>query len=388
MKVLPVYLQYDFTLAFFASTGFLDGPQALVLSPGPLMMLYFDQVVHFTKGSRSYTFQIAYDILVTNKKNWQLFTTLVNQKLVWSFLSKRFSGFVVFKFREKRIKPLTHFAHLNGPIRKQAAIISFTFDLFIAFFVLGFGALLTFAVLWYSLAVVGPFYNSVLIGGLFLVDSSLAMYGLFNMIRIAFFFMHALHLIIFVHVQAQRAANHTLEQKLKLEEVANQGSRSRVNLARFLFNHYLPLNCRLIWDTLTTNRQFISSVLLFSLGCMFMLNVFAIASLALKVSLAFKEQMILLVVVGLQMLFLGLTTTPMMRLCDVIHQPTRELLYRSQMSTTFSEGKKGQALLLKLKLSSHYWTLSSGERFSPTVGPLGQVTRSAFFQVNTVFFNF
>ncbi len=157
VKVLPVYLQYDFTLAFFASTGFLDGPQALVLSPGPLMMLYFDQVVHFTKGSRSYTFQIAYDILVTNKKNWQLFTTLVNQKLVWSFLSKRFSGFVVFKFREKRIKPLTHFAHLNGPIRKQAAIISFTFDLFIAFFVLGFGALLTFAVLWYSLAVASFF---------------------------------------------------------------------------------------------------------------------------------------------------------------------------------------------------------------------------------------
>ncbi len=110
---------------------------------------------------------------------------------------------------------------------------------------------------------------------------------------------------------------------------------------------------------------------------MFGLNIYSLASFIVKSdTLAFKEKMLLSGVIALQVIFCAFTTVPLMIFSELIHVPSKNLLFSSQLCLT------GNAQpLLKLKLDSHYLTLNNNEKFALTVGPMAKVTKNALFEV-------
>lgn len=368
------YFCYDLTLGLFVSTGLIDGPLAIAFIPAPLLMIYLDWLVSFTIGSNSHTFQLSHDLLVTNKLHF----FVLNQELFESlnFRNKLFfwkNKLLLRKIKLNNVQQMVHFSYLERSIRLRAIALSFTFDFFIIIFLSLFGFLLVFAISWYGLVVIGLF-SSPYLSFHFILDASLGMYGVFNMIRISFFLVHCLYLIAYVHCQQQVLANRALKQKLATKTRHNK--KTIPTLAIFI-RKFFSFNFRFIKDLIICNHEILSTVLLFTMTSMFGLNIYSLASFIVKSdTLVLKEKMLLSGVIALQVIFCTFTTVPLMIYSELIHIPSKNLLFCSQSRLTGSSYP-----LLKLKIDSHYLTLNGTEKFAFTVGPMAKVTKSALFEV-------
>ncbi len=379
------YFTYDLLIGLFYDLGFVDGHLALVLWPAVLMVAYLDYSVHFLgrsgsgNGSTIYCFHLGYDLVVSNRTaffslNPQLswYKILLNFRAFWSSDDHTNTLCQRVKFNVHR---LDYFPNLHHSVRRRAILLSHAFDLFIAAFLVAFGLLGAFGVYFYFFNVIlpiNPIWKSVLI----VLDGVAVVYVVWHSAKIAFFFIHVLNLIIYVHIAQQVASNRALAYLLS-GKVPSAHSYPQTTLSNFL-QQYIHGHFRLIQDITRSNGEFISAILLLTLLTMFGINIYAISAMMLR-ELNFQEKMLLLVVCFLQTFFILLALKPMLDAVKTIHSPV-PFLYAAQLSLSGTAN-----VALKLKLNAYYEVLNSEQRFAFTVGPLARVTNEAFFRFCAIY---
>lgn len=379
-QLFPGYFFYDPMLDLFRQLGILDRHLALVLWPAPLLIIYYDYLINFTRCLRSY--YLAYDLIVTNRKD---FTALNPDVSLWKtsfnllLLKKDLEKLKLTQWR----KQLPNIGHLDADIRFKAVALATVHDFLLAFTMVSLGLLCPLVLYLLSLTSVWVSF-SFLAKSITLFNGTVALYLLWLHVKQALFFILYFHLIILVLVSQQNAHNQRIKRRLHLMSFQKNYSHQKRQLTAALA-FYIRFHFQLVQDIITSDRQFVSKLLFFLLISMFGLNVFAMVAL-LSVhetkSLSFFEKSFLLAIVLLQSVLTGVGLKPMIDAHRALHSPAR-LLYRV-VGILGSSSRSPAAHLylhLKLKLSTYYEVLTCGEPFAFSVFSIGKVTSNALLQV-------
>lgn len=365
------YLRVDLFIGFLIKVRFIDRYLALVLSPIFLLLLFVDYTVHFRCGLHS--FHLAYDIIVTNKQNF----TLLNPQLNWQNIRHK-SIKSVCKNINVTNHSLTHFPGLQHSIRQRAILLSFTFDILMAIFVIYYSLICIFGLSYFYLNTVWaalPFAQGLLV----ITESSMVVYTAWHSTKIGFFLAHFTGMIIFVLSRQLVIALKRLERLLK--EVRRQSSKSssatgnqlldlaQHRLASF-YHGYLRLHHKLFYDLSHCNAEVNSPSLLLTLLTVFGFNIYSATLLIVK-ELSQKMRALVFAANYMVPLFLYLAIHPMITVRRLM-QSSQLYLHRSQVYL----GNSNADVRLKLKLAG-----ASDRRFAFTVGPVGKVTTNQLVKV-------
>ena len=387
-QVLQWYFSYDPMLDLFRQLGVFDRHLALVIWPAPLLIIYYDYLVNFTTKFRSYL--LAFDLIVTNRQD---FYDLNPDVSGWKSSLK----LLLCKERKKLKltgwkKQLPNIGPLDPEIRYQAVGLTTAHDLFLAITLVALGLLCPIVLYLLSLT---PIWQEFSLFKKFVtfLNGTTILYLLWRHVKQALFYILHLHLIIFVVVDQQKANNLRLKRRLQLMDFQRQNNiQNNVHQQRrqltVALAYYLRFHFQLIRDILISDRQLVSFLLFLLLLSMFGLNVFAMVGLLSvhEKSLPLFEKSFLFAVVVLQFTLTGIGLKPMVDAHRTLHSPAR-LLFRAVGCLGDGNLGKGKGnfahlyLNLKLKLSTYYEILTSGEAFAFSVGPVGKVTSNALLQV-------
>ncbi len=368
-SVLPRYLDYDFLMGHFVRLHFMDRYFASVVWPTVFLSLLFDYTVRFTGDC--HTYRLAYQLIVVNKKS---FFRRNPQLLNACNFVKVFRN----KSKQKALKlnstKLKHFPQLDHSVCTQAALLSFIFDFLIAIFVLFLSFLGVILVLgfWASFAGVYPFWQELIM----LFDGALAVYFFCHTMKIIFFFVHLMNLLLTVYSSQQVVNNVTLESAWRIKTGSKSFKHSQKWIQKSVAS-FVPIFLRshfhFITDLQLINREFISPRLFLTVMTIFGENIYCVTSLALK-QMSTLENTILLVIIFCGTTFLWLSVWPMMKAARAVSSASSYLFQ--------SQGYLQNFLLLRMKVATYYQILSSGDRIACNVGPIGKVTTNAIFQVS------
>ncbi|KAH9403234.1 hypothetical protein TYRP_015115 [Tyrophagus putrescentiae] len=343
-KFFAHYFTFDPMNDLLLRMGILDRHLALAISPAPLMFLYIDYLVSFTRGySCSYQ---GHSLLVVNREDfWTLNPQLQNslKKLLFSFLGNSTKGDFEDDFERVKLKwaSLPHLSpHLEHRIRVRSVALTTAYDLGVAVIVLLVAALCPLALYACSFTSVWKTF-SFLKKCLVTVDGTLALFLLWRSITITLFFGHATNSLF----------HHLL---------------SRHQLSTFLSSTYLPFHRKLIEDTLTMDRQLVSRVLLFGLLSYFSFNIYTLTLFLFRQHLSTVERGFIFALFCLNPALVLHTLQTMISVHRAMHSPAK-------------------ALHKALKLSTYVEVLTTGEKFAFSVGPIGKVTSSAVLEFTAVY---
>ncbi|KAH9393956.1 hypothetical protein TYRP_021081 [Tyrophagus putrescentiae] len=344
-----VYFRYDLLLSYFVRHNFLDKNLAVVLWPAILLLLYLDYTVHFRRDL--YCFLLVRDILIINRKDF----CAGNSKINWltyygnALLNKDQSELL------KKVKlatsQLTYFPQFQHEIRCRAVFYSYAFDLFFALFVVILGLIECFCVYYYYVFVIWPGY-SALAGLVILVDGSMVVYSIWHSAKLLIFLIYSLTLVIYVLIARQTVMTGTVRTLIFAPR--KKGKKS----VRKLLVHFLPgyvrWQLRLIYLLLNANGDIVSPIFLLAMISMLGLNVYATTMLVFQEFAHRGEEPPAGVLKSLY------------SSCRYLHL-AQPVLDKSQLS-------------LKVKLFTMNEVLTTGERFTYTVGPIAKITSNAIFE--------
>ena len=390
------YFAYDCLNDLFLQTGLLDRYLALVMSPLPLLLLHVDYLVSFTRGYRCY--HLSHDLLILNVQHFgRLNPTLNSARALLPLLSasktseekaKR-SKLVKLKWRQ-----LPHLGPLEHWIRVRAVAQVALNQRLLATIVVALGCFYLLVAYFFSLTTAWRRHFTPARQLATAVDGCLALYLIWRSIKIGLFLMQTLHLLFTVQLAQQLVLNRRLDRLLTcLETRLPVGEKSKKSgrgnqLAAFL-SVYLQRHFQLMGDMMTMNRQLISRFLLTCLTTIFGFYVYSLSLMLLKTDrLEAVEGALVCSSFLLLSVFFLLDLRRLVAAHRTLHSPAK-LLYRSVDCLSASEEgtfvvEKTSQLHLKLKLSTYYEVLTSGEEFAFSVGPVGKVTSNALLQVLVV----
>ena len=381
--------------------GILDRNLALAISPAPLMFLYIDYLVSFTRGySCSYQ---GHSLLVVNREDFwtlnpQLQNSLKKLLLLFSFLGNSTKGDFDDDFERVKLKwaSLPHLSpHLEHRIRVRSVAQTTAYDLGVAVIVLLVAALCPVALYACSFTSVWKTFSFVK-KCLVTVDGTLALFLLWRSITITLFFGHATNSLFHVQLGQQRAFDGRLRGLLLLLHqnakpatfTKFQHLLSRHQLSTFLSSTYLPFHRKLIEDTLTMDRQLVSRVLLFGLLSYFSFNIYTLTLFLFRQHLSTVERGFIFALFCLNPALVLHTLQTMISVHKAMHSPAKAL-YKAIQCLSSSSSKESENvslfLHLKLKLATYVEVLTTGEKFAFSVGPIGKVTSSAVLEFTVVY---
>ncbi len=430
---LPNYLHYDLLMGLLRRVNFIDGYLALVSWPSLVLAIVLDYTVRFSRQTVSY--HLAHDLIVSNRADfWLLNPHLLNNGLASLFHSLLGRGSKITNSTKILFScpKLLYFPHLSHSVRLKAVALSLLFDIVISSFSLIFSLLGVICVLYYYLLITLRWAYPRWESSLLLVESTAIMYMIWRSTQIAFFLIHSIYLVLFVHVAQQRELNRLLNASVermkkggrKSSRVISSSSSSvssssassssssppsssssnspkrrpskiqnQNNLeAYLLLPYYLRSHLRFIKDLLTTNRELFSPILLLTMLTMFATNVYSVSMTILSKKVTFMENSLLMLISVLSSFFLLISVRPAVVAATEVADASKHL-YRAQSyllsGNSFlagSRNRNGEAnLRLKLKVATYFEVLNnSEERFAYTVGPVGKVTNESIFQVNDI----
>ena len=431
---LPHYLHYDLLMGLLRRVNFIDGYLALVSWPSLVLAIVLDYTVRFSRQTVSY--HLAHDLIVSNRADfWLLNPHLLNNGLANLFHSLLGRGSKITNSTKILFScpKLLYFPHLSHSVRLKAVALSLLFDIVISSFSLIFSLLGVICVLYYYLLITLRWAYPRWESSLLLVESTAIMYMIWRSTQIAFFLIHSIYLVLFVHVAQQRELNRMLDASVgrmlkmrrKSSRVISSSSssvssaassassssssspsssssnspkrrpskiRNQNNLeAYLLLPYYLRSHLRFIKDLLTTNRELFSPILLLTMLTMFATNVYSVSMTILSKKVTFMENSLLMLISVLSSFFLLISVRPAVVAATEVADASKHL-YKAQSyllsgsSLAGSRNRNGEAnLRLKLKVATYFEVLNnSEERFAYTVGPVGKVTNESIFQVNDI----
>lgn len=409
------YFPYDPMSDLLHQMGILDRHMALLFIPVLPTLLYFDYLASFTRRLRCYLYY--FDLLVINRCDFQALNQQVN---TWRrlFLLLGSKADCIERQQKIRLKwqTLPHLGPLDHDIRVRSVALATVLDLLVAVVALQIAViflltpcLLSLTTFWKNLSFIQKSSATA--------DVSLGLYCMWHCITISLYEVHAINTLLDRRLadllQQQQQQVNTSKGQI-LGNVEDRGEHFPFSTGRqiirqpqpqlqhqllsaFLSTAYLRRHRRLVDDLLTMNRQFISRLLFLGLLSLFGFTLYSFSLFTLrsrlKNSIHFLGSLLVLVIV-----FIGIN--PLIAATRLLHRPATELLYRSGQALSevgCCEGKahidkvenrRGNSshsvLHLKLKLSTYYEVLTSGEKFAFNAGPLGKITPNALFQVKPI----
>ena len=374
------------------------------------MFFYIDYMVSFVRRRRAYLH--TYDLMVLNRQHFHRLNPQLSSS--WRSLLGLLRREKLIEVAEKvrlRWRQLPHLGPLDHPIRVRAVALAAAFDLLLA----GAVALLTatspLAVYFFSLTPVwarfGPLLRKLVVS----VDGCLALYIAWHCVRISFTMVHFINLLLAVQCAQQRAANCRLQALLrscsnagdkctKLAETDGRISKGNptnwqkppnrpLQLSAFLRSTaFLRRHHQLVDDMLTFDREVFSRCLFLGLLTVFGFSVYTLTIFSLKSSLSAFERTFTLVLFLIVSGVLTVGLQPVLAVHRVMHSPA-PLLYQSVACLlglgnaryeSYGSSSSYSNLCLKLKLSTYYEVLTSGQKFALSIGPVGLVTANALFE--------
>ncbi len=223
-------------------------------------------------------------------------------------------------------------------------------------------------------------------------DISLVLYSLWRGFKISLFEAHCINTLLSVQLAQQRLLDRRLAAELLQQQ--QQQQHHQMLSAFFRSTAYLHRHHQLVDDMLTMDRQLISRTLFLGLISLFGFTIYSFSLFTLKSRL--KSSIVFLIsLLALAIILAGIR--PLISATRLMHRPAAELLYRSVQCLIENykdetnkignrRGAGSQLVLLKVKLSTYYEVLTSGEKFAFSAGPLGKITPSSLFQVTFVSF--
>ncbi len=400
------YLLYDPLHDFVHQLGLLDRYLALVLWQLPLMFFYIDYLVSFVRRRQAYLH--TYDLMVLNRQHFHSLNPQLSRS--WRSLFGLLRKEKLIEVAEKvrlRWRQLPHLGPLDHPIRVRAVALAAAFDLLLAGAVALLTATCPLAVFFFSLTPVWASFGPLLRKLVVSVDGCLALYTSWHCVRISFTMVHFINLLLWVQCAQQRAANRRLQALLKsrtssvqkcttLQEneqnkensVSGQQRQTELRLAVFIRSTttFLRRHHQLVDDMLTFDREVFSRCLFLGLLTIFGFSVYSVTILCLKSDLSAFERTFTLVLFLIVSGVVAVGLRPVLAVHRTMHSPA-PLLYQSVacLGLENAHGSYGSLsscsnLCLKLKLSTYYEVLTSGQKFALSIGPVGQVTSNAIFE--------
>ncbi|KAH9407857.1 hypothetical protein TYRP_011502 [Tyrophagus putrescentiae] len=391
------YFLYDPMNDLLHQLGILDRNLALLFLPQLPLLAYIDHLVSFVRGPRCYHY--GHDLLVLNRQDF----CLLNPQ--W--------------------KTLPHLGPLDHGIRVHSVALTTTLDLQVAMATLLLAALCPLVLGLFSLTTAWQGFSALPQKRLATVDGCLMLYTLWHCYKIALYQEHLVNTLLSVQLAQQRLLDRRLaglllllvtfqkaedQQRLKTS-VANGTDKDRKQilqkqqlLSAFLSTAYLRRHRQLVDDMLTMDRQLVSRTLLLGLLCLFGFTIYSFSLFTLKRSRLKSSLVFTCSLLALAIILAAVR--PLIAAGQLMHRPATELLYRSvqclggRLCHHGEQGEQGKSHLnrsrkagsfstsslhLKLKLSTYYEVLTTGEQFAFSVGPLGKVTFRALFQFTFVY---
>lgn len=366
------YLKVDVFIGFLVRHKLLDRYSTLVFWPVFLLFLFLDYVVHFRRGL--YSFYLAYDIIVANKKNF----FQLNPQLNWlNILNQNCE-----KVRVTR-QPLRYFPALQKSIRQKSVIFSFTFDLIIAVSVLFYALLHTFSFtnLYFYLI-----WSTVSLGHSLIVmlECLIIMYTVWHGTKIGFFLAHFNGLIIHVLSSQQIIALRIVEnlikkvkrRKLNPSFAYQHLVSSQHHLATFLKTIYLPLHYRQLFNLDRLNVEVCSPCLFLTLLTVFGFSVYSMTILTVMKEVSVKVRALILVANCVVPLITYTAISPQLKISRLMVSTQKYL----QWLQLYLGNSTTNDVQLKLKLAA-----ASDCRFAFTVGPVGSVSTEFVLNVRYLY---
>ncbi|KAH9403838.1 hypothetical protein TYRP_015032 [Tyrophagus putrescentiae] len=408
--LLSGFFDYDPLFELYARRlGFIDRYLALVLWPGPLLLLHVDYLATFSR--RLGVYHLAYDLVVLNRRHfWALNQQLTSFGAFTALLLQKAGNEKECCARERAVKlglrKLPAFHCLDRSVRIRLALLATVFDFILLGFVLFIGGL----AVYYNLSMVVPtwqIYSNYSWTHFWLIttERALVLYVFWHGATIAFVFILAINLILYAFIVQQRRQDRRLASLLSSLtcKTADLQSRSKVakrqsnlklkkqykQFAAFL-RRYLRQHLQLIVEVIKADRQIISHLLLTVTLTIFGLNVYAVAMLSLTWSMSTLQQTLLIVLCIKQFVFIIMAMWPMMVLTSELHHRPSMLLFRSQgclaaaAAAAAAAGGGGSDKSAKqrqiIQVATYFEVLNSEQPFAFSAGPIGQVTKSALFE--------
>ena len=293
--LLSGFFDYDPLFELYARRlGFIDRYLALVLWPGPLLLLHVDYLATFSR--RLGVYHLAYDLVVLNRRHfWALNQQLTSFGAFTALLLQKAGNEKECCARERAVKlglrKLPAFHCLDRSVRIRLALLATVFDFILLGFVLFIGGL----AVYYNLSMVVPtwqIYSNYSWTHFWLIttERALVLYVFWHGATIAFVFILAINLILYAFIVQQRRQDRRLASLLcsLTCKTADLQSRSKVakrqsnlklkkqykQFAAFL-RRYLRQHLQLIVEVIKADRQIISHLLLTVTLTIFGLNVYA-----------------------------------------------------------------------------------------------------------------
>ncbi len=377
------YFTYDPMASLFYQMGVLDRNLALLLLPVMPFLPYVDFLVSFTRRYRCYLYN--YDLLVINREDFYLLNPQVD---TWRKLFDLLSGKNC-TTRQQNIKlkwrTLPHLGPLDHNIRVRSAALATVFDLLVGVATLLLAVLCPLVLCLLSLTTAWEGFSAIQ-KQLAAADISLVLYSLWRGFKISLFEAHCINTLLSVQLAQQRLLDRRLAAELLQQQ--QQQQHHQMLSAFFRSTAYLHRHHQLVDDMLTMDRQLISRTLFLGLISLFGFTIYSFSLFTLKSRL--KSSIVFLIsLLALVIILSGIR--PLISATRLMHRPAAELLYRSVQCLSEIDGlpnkiSGSQLVLLKVKLSTYYEVLTSGEKFAFSVGPLGKITPSSLFQVIFVCF--
>ncbi|KAH9393599.1 hypothetical protein TYRP_021735 [Tyrophagus putrescentiae] len=399
--LLPGFFDYDPLFELYARRlGFIDRYLALVLWPGPLLLLHVDYLATFSRCLGVY--HLAYDLVVLNRRHfWALNPQLTSFGAFTALLLQKAGNEKECCARERAVKlglrKLPAFYCLDRGVRIRLALLATVFDFILLGFVLFIGGL----VVYYNLSMVVPtwqIYSNYSWTHFWLIttERALVLYVFWHGATIAFVFILAINLILYAFIVQQRRQDRRLASLLSsltcktAKKQSNLKLKKQYNQFAAFLRRYLRQHFQLIVEVIKADRQIISNLLLTVTLTIFGLNVYAVAMLSLTWSMSTLHQTLLIVLCIKQFVFIIMAMWPMMVLTSELHHRPSMLLFRSQGCLAAAEAAAAAAAgggsdknakqRQMIQVATYFEVLNSEQQFAFSAGPIGRVTKSAFFE--------
>ncbi len=406
-EVLPDYFDYDpFFNLYVKRFGFIDRYLALVLWPGPLLLMHVDYLATFI---RLPIYQLGYDLVVRNRIRFWVLNPQLNKQSWWAclqlLLAKLESRKRCYGSQKGKVKfyyrKLPAFFHLDRIIRVRLVLLATAFDCVLA----GFALFLGLLIVVYNVSMLVVTWNIVnereSIGNglkfiLIIVDRATLLWVFWHGATVLFAFILSVNLVMYAFIAQLRQMNRRLVVRCFRvgKGAAVQGKQKRSKRKLLFAEHfqqYMRQHFRMVLEVVRSNKQIVSSLLLTVIIVVTGLNIYAVSMLTLNGrSLSLAHQTMLLVLCVKQFVFSAFGLWPMMVLSSELHRRPSVLIYRSLMYVKCRGPLEGGAvggdvvLLLKMQLATYFEMINGEEKFAFSAGPIGKVTKSAMFEVRVL----
>ncbi|KAH9403645.1 hypothetical protein TYRP_014830 [Tyrophagus putrescentiae] len=336
-EVLPDYFDYDpFFNLYVKRFGFIDRYLALVLWPGPLLLMHVDYLATFI---RLPIYQLGYDLVVRNRiRFWVLNPQLNKQRLL------------IVVYNVSMLVVTWNIVNERESIGNGLKFI------------------------------------------LIIVDRATLLWVFWHGATVLFAFILSVNLVMYAFIAQLRQMNRRLVVRCFRvgKGAAVQGKQKRSKRKLLFAEHfqqYMRQHFRMVLEVVRSNKQIVSSLLLTVIIVVTGLNIYAVSMLTLNGrSLSLAHQTMLLVLCVKQFVFSAFGLWPMMVLSSELHRRPSVLIYRSLMYVKCRGPLEGGAvggdvvLLLKMQLATYFEMINGEEKFAFSAGPIGKVTKSAMFE--------